>query len=336
MLARAEDRSGRDLFDGASREPQEVNLLVVNADQVQPVLEAIGPELLGGRYTVGFWLWELEIFPSVWDHAFDPLHEVWTPSDFCLDAISARSPIPVRKLPLPVEPKTAATLDREELGIPKDAFLFSFVFNYLSYFERKNPLAVIRAFRAAFGASAEAHLLLKTSQHEFAHSEADSLREAAASPNITLVEDYWNRGRMAALSATTDCYVSLHRSEGFGLTLAEAMAAGTPVIATPYSGVTEFFGSNTGFPVAYDLAELGSDAGPYSAGSRWAAPDEDHAAELMRRVVADRKVREHRANRGRAFVEHHLSSRAIGERMGSLLQTIRQRSQGRPERPRPS
>ncbi|MDA8019763.1 MAG: glycosyltransferase family 4 protein [Thermoanaerobaculia bacterium] len=308
--------------------PHDINLFVVNADQVVPVRDLLGADVFGGRRNVGLWLWEQDTFPDVWRPAFEPLDEIWTPSLFCVDAISSVSPVPVRRVPLPVEPRDPDSPDaddelRRKLDWPEDAFVFLFVFNYLSFFERKNPLAVVEAFRRAFGDEGDKLLLFKTSQSDFAPERHGQLRQALGdATNIRLVDEYLSRQEVDGLMRSCDAYVSLHRSEGFGLTLAEAMYYGKPVVATAYSGNVDFFGIGNGFPVRHQMVALGDDAGPYARGSRWADPDIDHAAEQMRRVVEDDAERRRVSACARRHIREHLSLEAIGRILQSRFDEL--------------
>jgi glycosyltransferase involved in cell wall biosynthesis len=301
--------------------PYDLNLFVVNADQVLPVFEHLGAEVFAGRFNVGFWLWELEVFPEAWRAAFDLLHEVWTPSSFCVNAISSLSPIPVPRGPVPVVDEVSDAYDRSHFELEDDAFVFLFIFNFLSYFERKNPVALIRAFRSAFPDPAGGtQLLLKTSHSEFAPEALKRiLEEIGPATHIRIVDGYLDRAEITALTALTDAYASLHRSEGYGLTLAEAMLLGKPVVATPYSGNADFFDLNNGFPVRYSLVELTENAGPYPAGARWAEPDVAHAAELLRRVREQRQEDRPRLERAHRDIAENLSFAAIGRQLAQRL-----------------
>jgi glycosyltransferase involved in cell wall biosynthesis len=129
--------------------------------------------------------------------------------------------------------------------------------------------------------------VLKTINASWNAEGAARLRSEAEGWPIVVLDGYLDKDEIHGLMALADCYVSLHRSEGFGLTLAEAMRLGKPGIATDYSGTTDFLDAGNGLPVRYRLVEIADDAGPYARGQRWAEPDEEHAAELMRWAVAN-------------------------------------------------
>jgi len=335
VIARRHDRA----FAGAASDfPYDVNLLVVNADQVLAVIEHLGHDLFAGHANIGFWLWELERFPDRWFPAFDRLHEVWTPSRFCLDAIGAVAPLPVRRLPLPVQ--APANVDascreaaRARFGLDANAFVFLYSFNFLSYCERKNPRAAVAAFRRAFRPDEAVVLVLKTAQSDFAPAARKQLEAAIGDARVVLIDRYLDRPDSDALMAAADAYVSLHRSEGFGLTVAEAMALGKPVIATPYGGVTDFFDRSNGFPVRYHLVPLEADHGPYPAGAQWADPDLDDAAAQMRCVVEDREQAQARGQRAAADIASQLSYARVGatlaDRFERLVERINRQQLGR-------
>lgn len=332
-------RRGDSAFANAVSDfPYDVNVFVVNADQVLPVYEHLGGDVFGDRVNIGFWLWELERFLDRWLPAFDVLHEVWTPSRFCQGAISAVAPLPVRCVPLPVEPPAATPEEepndlRARFGLPKDAFLFLYSFNFLSYAERKNPWAAVEAFRRAFDPIDPVALVLKTAQSDFAPEARARIDALIGDANVMVIDQYFDRADTDALMATTDAYVSLHRSEGFGLTVAEAQVIGKPVVATPYGGVTDFFDRNNGFPVKYDLVTLEDDEGPYPAGARWADPDIEDAAQQMRRVVEDPDEVARRTERATRDIADLLSYKTVGttiqESFDRLIERVGRQQLGR-------
>jgi len=276
--------------------PFETTLICANADGLEGARDWLGPGYLRGR-TIGLWWWEVERFPDRWRRAFDGLDELWVGSRFVADAIAPVSPVPVLAMPLPVARGEPASLTRAQLELP-EGFLFLFVFDFASGFERKNPLGAIEAFIRAFPPGSGATLAIKHIGEEGHAAESAHLAEAAARhPDVHLLGGYLPPERHAALTAACDCYVSLHRSEGFGLTIAEAVLAGKPVVATAYSGPLDYLDASTAFLVSQELRAVGPGNEPYPADARWADPDLDQAGRLMRDVRADAHGARARAER---------------------------------------
>lgn len=319
-------RSGHDF--GSDREiaaPFDVNLICVNADGLPGFARDAGAEFFADRYSIGVWWWELSEFPDDWSESFELLDEIWVGSRFVADALTAVSPIPVMSFPLPVSVPENVSPDRHRLGIP-DGFTFLFAFDYNSVFKRKNPLGVVEAFTRAFGPDEDVHLIVKSINHDRDPDNHDRLRLAAeAHPNVRLIADYLPAADKERLTASCDAYVSLHRSEGFGIGMAEAMLAGKPVIATGYGGNVDFLTEATGYPVDYTLTTVGDGAWPYSPTAEWAEPDLDHAAALMRSVVSNPEAAAARARNGGKLLRAEHSAAAAGARMARRLEAIRLR-----------
>ncbi len=301
-------------FEAVDGDLHDVNILCLNAEHLIRFAESPAGRLLADRRSIGVWFWETSRFPDYLRPALKFVDEVWVASEFVAEAVRASTAVPVHVFPLPVEAPTEGAVTRSDLGLPDDRFLFSFVFDFHSTVSRKNPDGLIDAYITAFEPNDGAMLVVKSINGDKFRAGLRALESAAAGrADIRVVDGFVPRDRIAAYTSLADCAVSLHRSEGFGLTLAEAMALGKPVIATGYSGNLTFMNEENSFLVRHHLTELDREVGPYPAGSAWAEPDVGHAAELMRRVKTDEREAATRAARGRATIEsEHSLEQAAG------------------------
>jgi len=304
---RTPSRRGVAVASGDDRD-YDVALALVNADQFPTFNHDMGPRWRLGRHIVGFWWWEVERFPMRFRSALDLVDEVWAGSAFVRDAVAATTETPVHVLPVPITPPVPRPGTRAELGLG-DGFLFYLSFDFASVMERKNPIGLIDAYTRAFGPGDGARLLLRGINGDRHPLELERLRDAAAGrEDVVVMDGYLDAGAKDGLMCECDCYVSLHRSEGLGLTMAEAMAAGRPVVATAYSGNLEFMHEGNSLLVPPgDLVPIGRGHDPYPAEARWADPDPDAAAALMRRVFDDPQEAARLAARGREDVLERFS-----------------------------
>jgi glycosyltransferase involved in cell wall biosynthesis len=311
---------------GAASPSFDTNLICVNADQVPLFFESMRGQLLPDARNVGLWAWEVEDLPAAMARSEEYLHEVWGISSFTADALARSASKPVAAFPLPVAIPQVQRRSRAELGMP-EGFLFLFCFDYDSVFRRKNPLAVVAAFRQAFGDRSDVALFIKTTNAARHAAEDEELRAAAAGrANIVIRDAYVTSGEYFSMLDACDCYVSLHRAEGFGLTVAEAMALGKPVISTAYSSTLEFTNESNSYLVPAQLVAVGPDAPPYPRDSRWAEPDVAAAAQQMSRVFAARDAAAAIGARARADIETLHSPSARGALLRRLLEESRMRT----------
>jgi glycosyltransferase involved in cell wall biosynthesis len=305
--------------------PHPINVLGVNANDTVALLDELGPSVTSGRYTIGSWFWELAGFPSAWLPAVDRVDEVWAASGFVRDAVAAVTAKPVRVVRLAVDATPSRPYTRAEFDLPDDAFVFLFTFSFNSYIARKNPAGVIDAFRAAFPAGdRRALLVLKSLNGDKApHLVAALEAQIAADDRIRLVDGAMPRDEVFGLESVCDSYVSLHRSEGFGLGLAESMALGKPVIGTAYSGNLEFMDETTSLLVGHGLVPVGPREYPFPDGQVWAEPDVEEAARHLRRLVDDRAFARALGERARERMQTRFSAAAVGagiaRRLGEIL-----------------
>ena len=211
---------------------------------------------------------------------------------------------------------------RCRLGVP-DGFLFLFVFDYMSTTQRKNPVGLVEAFRGAFTPQDGAHLLIKTINAPLRPlAEEELLWACHGRDDIHVIDRSLTGPERDALMAACDCYVSLHRSEGFGLTMAEAMSIGKPVIATGYSGNVDFMTAENSYLVDYDIVRVGPDCEIYPADGEWAEPDLQQAARVMRSVYDDPAHARTLGEQARADIARLLSPEATGAAMRDRLRAL--------------
>jgi glycosyltransferase involved in cell wall biosynthesis len=314
-----------------SAQEQAINLVCVNADQVPEFVKESGPSFFAGRYNIGSWWWELPEFPDVWKSSFEPFDEIWVGTQFIASAVASKSPIPVVLIPPVVNVGAVRAGRKRDFDLRDDETVFLFVYDYRSVFERKNPLGAIDAFRLAFPNPAEPVRLVLKSVNADADPAALARVTAAAEGDarITLMDGYLTRRQKNELLAACDAYVSLHRSEGFGYTLAEAMALGKPVIATNWSGPADFLTTSNSFPVGYEIVELSDDHGPYSIGQRWADPDLDEAAHAMRAIVLRPQDAARLGQRGRVDILNRYAPVAVAKAAAARVERIADRLDAR-------
>ncbi|RAK51948.1 mannosyltransferase [Phenylobacterium soli] len=275
----------------------------LNPPELLAEMAVLGPRrLLGPRY--GYWAWELPRAPDRWLKDAALVDEVWAPSRYTAEAFAgAASPVRVVPHPLFIEDY------RDVTPAPRRAaFQAVALFDFNSSAARKNPQGAIEAFRRAFGEDPACELTIKTQNGQLYPELVDSLR-AAAPANVRFVDDTWPYAEVKALIAGADALIALHRAEGFGLSPAEAMALGTPVIATGFSGVLDFMDADCALVVPFRRVAVDDPQGIYR-GQTWAEPDLDAAAEALRRLREDEALRRRLGEAGKARVAASLSPQA--------------------------
>ena len=316
--------------------PPLLDLVHTNPNILASNPELLPPSALEAPLRIGYWAWELEQFPAGWERFFEGYHEIWCPSSFTAQALAQRSPVPVIAVPhLPdwplLEARAGALRNRQQqrrnAGEP---FTFITLFDFWSTTARKNPEAVIRAFQQAFPRTAigtpAVRLLIKVSSAEQFPQQAAALRALSkGDPRIHWIEALLTAAQLQELYAHADALVSLHRAEGFGLTLAEAMALGLPVIATGYSGNLDFMPPGSAHLIPWEPITIQRSCGDYPAGAHWAEPSIPDAAAAMRQLALDPLAAHHLGVRGQLVLRERLSPERLGaivrQRLGRWLLT---------------
>ncbi len=279
--------------------PHPLTVIVLNADGLRD-FSLRKPHAVQNKTVVGLWFWEVEEFPQRFWPAFDLVDEVWVASEHVRAALAPATEKPVRIIPLgamnPIADRPALrTRANEEFGIGEDRFVVTYIFDYASVAERKNPWGAIEAFCRAFPRAGESLpdgrvpvLILKTISSERHPADVEHLRYAIGNrTDIVVVDTYLSSYVTTCLLARTDCYVSLHRAEGWGLTITEAMAVATPVVATGYSGNMDFMDTTCTYVVPGKLVPIPANTATYAGAGRWADPDIEVAAKLLLKVSLD-------------------------------------------------
>ncbi len=319
----------------------DVNVVVANADALPSVVARIDRSVgavgsvFGDLPTIGLWFWETETFPDKYRDAFRHVDEVWAASHHAARAIAplaADHGVPVKVIPLgaagpgPGLDPDEVTARGAALGIPADRFCFLFSFDHRSVAERKNPWGLIDAFTRAFPVPSASGpvLVIKSISGDVDLLGRERLRwMASLRPDVLLIEGFLDLSDRQALVARSDVYISLHRAEGWGLTMAEAMAQGIPTIATGYSGNLEFMNDQNSWLVDFEMVPIARDVAHYGGIGAWAEPDVGHAAELMQRVMSEPDERERRAKQALADLRAMAVSAAGGRFVIERLRTIR-------------
>ena len=299
--------------------------MCVNPDNSFYLRTQVSPEILGDRYVVANWFWELPEMPEQWLPEFEYVDEVWAASNFIRDAIASKAPVPVVHVPAVVQLSNGHRFSRIELGLPEHTFLFLAMFDTRSVLERKNPLGVVRAFNRAFKPTDKnVALVLKLNNPDYEQPVLQELRqEIAGWKNVFVIDWLMNRDELTSLIETCDCFVSLHRSEGFGLGPAEAMSLGKPAMVTNWSGSTDYMTAENCISIDYELVRLDRDYGPYKAGQRWAEPDLDQAAHWMKKLAAEPELAKQIGLRGQQTIKSQFSPEAVGKIIQHRLEQIR-------------
>jgi GT2 family glycosyltransferase/glycosyltransferase involved in cell wall biosynthesis len=310
----------------SDRQDHATNLFHINADILPSLYGRFGPQFFEGRYNIGYWAWELANCPPEFATAMSMVDEVWGISDFVTESFRQISNVPVVNMPLAVElPPIKANFSKSYFGIDEEEFVYLFTFDAASYLERKNPLALIRAFLAAFPRKSEkVRLLLKTMNIPTGDPRWGVIaKEAARDHRITILDRRLDRDEVLGLYVVCDAFVSLHRSEGFGRCLTEAMLLGKPVVATGYSGSDEFIRHDTACVVDYKLIPVEKGSYPFWQNQIWADPDVEHAASHMRRLFEDQSFRSRISRAGQTFVRERFNPKVIGARYLQRLEQIK-------------
>lgn len=340
--------------------PYAFNLMCMAAPMHARWLLQSGLDLLRDRYTIAAWPWETRQWPQVWDPLLKVVDELWPSSTFTAQALqvpAAQEGVPLHVMSMAAEipdPNSFCTSSirratRDHLGLPSDAVVFVYIFDLNSTAIRKNPMSALEAFQQAFplpqllssqGRSPNTHplsdrvvLLIKAFSPRNFNPEWNWLQlRALEDPRIHVLEANLERNDLLAMIGCCDAFLSLHRSEGFGRGMAEALQLGLDVIATDYGGNTDFCQGPLAHPVRCKEVPIPRGAYPCADGHRWGDPDLDHAAQLMQEVAVRRQKLIKNPDAAAADIScnqellaiyrERFSVLSVGERYGARLRSL--------------
>jgi glycosyltransferase involved in cell wall biosynthesis len=301
-----------------------VNIFALTAFETARLKIERGANLFAGRYNIGYWPWELTSLPEDWLWVFDLVDEIWASSDFLANVYARMTDKPVYLVPFYLNVPAVTHVPLQQFGLGGDDIVFLTLFDFNSYVARKNPEAAIAAFQAAFpDRSGPERLLIKT-LNAHAHPEALQAIEAQLGDDdrFVVIDGAFSRAEIGGLIAAADCFVSLHRAEGFGRVIAEAMLLQTSVVATDWSGNVSFLDHDNGYPVDYTLRPVRPGEYVFAEGSQWAEPSLTDAARQLRRARDNLFTDGARRERARDRVERQYSLSAAADAVTARLAAL--------------
>ena len=268
-----------------------VNLFCMTAIEFGQYVAIHGESVLEGFYNIGFWPWELSKWPSELRYILQLIDEVWVHSAHSASSLFGLFGGILKSMPVASDIGVCRkfpnrNIARKHYDLPMNAYVFCSAFDMNSYFSRKNPLDLIQAFKQAFPSEVfgvqEVHLVIRVLNCLSSESDYQKLIDAAAGDlRIRFVIEELKRSEILGLFDASDCFVSLHRAEGFGRCILESLQLGLKVIATGYSGNLEFCNENNSSLVDFSIIDVEENAYLFSSGQVWAQPDVSHACRLM-------------------------------------------------------
>ena len=312
-------------FDCDNVSRNKVLMMAVNADHLNEAHRRLGRKFFRKRYVIGQWFWELEEAPQWFGPAFEHVDELWAPTRFIETMLRKHAPsgVQVNYVPLPVvTPQVDTSITRGRFGLD-DRYMFLFSFDFMSVMKRKNPLGLFEAFTKAFAEGEGPMLVIKAINGDKRLVERNMLRDAVRKrSDIVLIDEYFTKVETSTLTSLADCYVSLHRSEGLGLTMSEAMTLGRPVIGTGYSGNLDFLSDANSFIVPGVRTKVGDGAEGYSREAMWMEPNVTEAANYMRYVYENQAEAAQKGLRGQADILSTFDVASCGAIMKGRLEQI--------------
>ena len=295
-------------------------ILHLNGPETQHGLYHAGL-LLGRKWRViGYWAWELQEPPQGWAHASQHLSEIWTPSEFVRESISAIVDVPVRVVPHYISVPVVDRAGRNSDATEEDGLKFLTMADGFSSFHRKNVFGAIQAYKNAFSDACGHELVIKCRNLDRYSDIQSSLKQQISDRrDITLMSETLREHHVWELMDSTDVVISLHRAEGFGLHLAEAMALGKVVVGTNWSGNLSFMNPDNSVLIPNELVEIEDPTGVYKAyeGGLWAQANTEKASTELRTLASNAHLRTKLGEQAKKDICSRLSPSPYLEALGA-------------------
>lgn len=305
-----------------------MNIFFINGNEVDIVLNQFKEDLPAGAYNICYPAWELSNYPRDWAEQLERFDEVWAQSRFVYESLKQALSKPVYYLPLASQVGLSSFLDRRYFSIPESAYVFLFFFDFTSFIDRKNPFAVLSAFEKVCRERPleDVRLVMKIGGAVQRQEDRDrfmvEIEGSKYRDKLIIIDKSLGNNEIKNLVRCCDCFISLHRSEGFGRGMAEAMCLGKPVIATDYSGNLDFMNEENSCLVRYKLIPVREGQYPYPEGQVWAEPDVDHAVEYMQQLIADKDYGRKLGAAASRHMRQYFSYRAMGLQYKARIEEI--------------
>jgi GT2 family glycosyltransferase len=294
-------------------------IFMINADWLPTAENELRSRLVNQNYIIGYWAWELDQFPNCWQSSIDIVDEIWVASDHVLNGLKKITNKPIKVIPYGFDIDVNAVPGRQYYSIPDSIFVFLVMFDVNSIIERKNPYAAILAFQKAFLPNDENVMLIIKVNNPTPEILKTITEKTHNYKNIITIGEVMTRHEINGLISNCDVYLSLHRAEGFGMQIAEAMWFGKPSIATNYSGNTSFMSDLNSILIPYTIKKIGPGNAPYDENFYWADPDINCASDAMLKIYTDKNLYSNLSRASWKDVRSQLSSNTVGKKLIGAL-----------------
>ena len=311
----------------------QINIYHLNGDEVDTAQMHLQHRLPDGAYNILYPFWELNNYPQPWLDKLELFDEIWAPSLYIYETLKKSLSMPIHHMPLPIQFKLSSFMGRRDFDLPESAYLFLFFFDFRSYLDRKNPTALLDVFEniCRKNPNSDFRIVIKihgseSSSRAIAQYQmlTERIRQSPFQDRAILIDQVYTDNQIKNLVRCCDCFISLHRAEGFGLGMAEAMYLGKPVIATGYSGNLDFMTRDNSCLIDYELIAVEKDQYPFAEGQVWANPDKEQAVHYMQNLLDDRDFGRQLGRRASQDIRSKFSFLSLGLRYRERLDQIHQ------------